>query len=276
MDCDPLVPEYCMLPFPNNFWFDGHNLAIGNTTFPIAIDGGCIDPNAGGWNDLEGFSPFSPITTYFKGMDDASIESCPRLWNMEISLDDSSPTVLIDTVTGESVAHWVEVDHVSDKSDVSNKRAMLIWPATRLESSRRYIVGIRYLPNAVTGLPLQRSSAFDALATGTETTDPRVESRRSLYEDDIFPTLAVHHYPKQQLLLAWDFTTNSRDSIVSRMISARDDARMRLEETNGPEYEILETQLNYNEYIYARLDGVFKMPMYLNSPASQGSQACVE
>ena len=38
--CDPLTPEFCMLPFPNNFWREGSNaegfrLAINDEVFPI-------------------------------------------------------------------------------------------------------------------------------------------------------------------------------------------------------------------------------------------------
>ena len=54
--CDPLEPNYCMLPFPNDFWRgeDG-TLDLHNTTFPQDKNGKGIDPDAGGWNALEGF-----------------------------------------------------------------------------------------------------------------------------------------------------------------------------------------------------------------------------
>ena len=45
--CDPLVPEYCMLPYPNDFWRvstpNGYRLNISNVTFPLDDDGKGID-----------------------------------------------------------------------------------------------------------------------------------------------------------------------------------------------------------------------------------------
>lgn len=55
---------------------------------------------------VAGFSPIPSILAYFPN---ASIDNCPRLWNMSASLEAASPTVLLDTVTGERVEHWVEV-----------------------------------------------------------------------------------------------------------------------------------------------------------------------
>ena len=37
--------------------------------------------------NLVGFSVFPPITTFWKGLDDVSIEGAPRLWDPSLSLD---------------------------------------------------------------------------------------------------------------------------------------------------------------------------------------------
>jgi len=265
--CDPLVPEYCMLPFPNDFWMgdDGH-LALANTTFPMDKNGKGVDPEAGGWNDLEGFSVFPAITTYWPGLDDLSIENCPRLWNMDLSMDvTNSPTVLLEAVTGEVVAHWVEVDHSSElKQKVDTKRAMLIWPSTSLKYGTRYIVGIKQTLPDNQGNLIKPSPSFAALRAGRLTRDERINSRIHHYENDIFPTLERAGVQREELLLAWDFTTNSKDDITRKMLSARDDARERLGE-DGPKYRITEVTTDYNDDIYSRILGDFRMPMYLNT-----------
>jgi hypothetical protein len=273
-DCDPLEPNYCMLPFPNNFWMgeDGH-VALGNTTFPVptdrrVMDGKPTNPQEGGWNDLEGFSVFPAITTYFPGMDDVSIEDCPRHWDMAVSMDPTtSPTVLIEAETGEVVAHWVEVDHSSEVKQEVNpnpKRAMLIWPATSLKYGTRYIVGIKQTLKNNLGATIKPSPAFFALRSGLSSDDARVDSRRELYENDIFPALEKAGVPRKDLLLAWDFTTNTKDDITRKMLTARDDALERLGE-RGPRYRVTAVTDDYNDYIYRKIEGDFRMPMYLNT-----------
>ena len=41
-DCDPLVPQYCILPFPNDYYRTGSPprlTGLNNKTFPITIEG---------------------------------------------------------------------------------------------------------------------------------------------------------------------------------------------------------------------------------------------
>ena len=53
-----------MLPFPDNFFLrDGH-VSFSNASLPIDDGGGEIDPVAGGWNALKGFSPLGPVLAY--------------------------------------------------------------------------------------------------------------------------------------------------------------------------------------------------------------------
>jgi hypothetical protein len=125
-ECDPIVPDYCMLPFPNDFWRSNTTgqLTFTNNTFPVAHEGSkIIDPDAGGWNKLDGFSPLPPIMTYFKGLDDATFHSLPfpRVWSVGSSMSENSTSVLLNTVTGARVAHWAELDHSSDGSPLAGE-----------------------------------------------------------------------------------------------------------------------------------------------------------
>lgn len=161
-----------------------------NATLPVDTSGRVLDPVAAGLNDLDGFSPLQPIMTYFPNVAIAPLD-VPRLWNIGISTAAACPTVLLDTVTGERVAHWVETDHSS--GDVAGgadyERALLLWPAHRLSGGRRYIVAMRGLTNT-SGAPIVASPAFAALRDGTPSTDPDVEERRALFKD-IFGHLAA-------------------------------------------------------------------------------------
>ena len=161
--CDPLVPEHCIFPFPNNFWLRPNGqgqlrLNITGDSLPVDESGHKINTTMLRVDTFDGFSPVSPAITYFPN---ASIDNCPRLWNMETSLDENSPTILLNADTGDRIMHWVELDHSSDMEgvDLVYPRAMLIWPSQALNDSSRYIVAIRGLKNTSNDL-VEASPAF--------------------------------------------------------------------------------------------------------------------
>ncbi len=50
--CDPLCPEVCAYPFPNNYWLTNGTLSLSHDTFPVDRSGQGIDVDLGGWNNL--------------------------------------------------------------------------------------------------------------------------------------------------------------------------------------------------------------------------------
>ncbi len=52
--CDPLCPEVCSYPFPNDFWRDSATgkLTLSIDTFPKDRSGQAVNVDAGGWNQL--------------------------------------------------------------------------------------------------------------------------------------------------------------------------------------------------------------------------------
>jgi hypothetical protein len=266
-ECDTLVPEYCMLPFPNDFWRieteAGFRLNFTTNTFPIDDKGKQIDPVRGKWNELHGFPVVPAITTYFPRMDESSIADCARWWNIEKSITSESPTVLMDAKTMKLIPHWVELDHSSNISDITGKHALLIWPATALDFNRRYIVAIKPMKNK-DGVFITPSVAFRNLRDGTvSSSDHDLLSRTDKF-NDIFNKLQSIGINKNDLLLSWDFTTNNKEDVTGRMISARDDARQRIG-VDGPEYKIHTVYYDINELVGKQIKGQFKMPTYLNT-----------
>eukprot|EP01084_Bolivina_argentea_P060609 110718_1 len=148
--CDPLTPQVCAYPFPNDYWLikdrDNKplNLNFSQYTFPIAdlpIKGETIKPF--NWNKLDGFSPIPAILTYF---DDLSIMNCAPLWNISQSTDPDSPIIILDPITNKRIEHWTELDHSSDTDSTKERnRTLMIWPYHRLTDGANYIVAIRYL-----------------------------------------------------------------------------------------------------------------------------------
>lgn len=266
--CDPLVPEQCMFPFPNNFWLRDSGvpgrplLSFSPDTFPTTSTGQTIDPVKGGWNQLDGFSPMASLFAYFPNV---TLTSCPRLWDIGASLDtNASCTVIIDTATNTTVPHWVELDHTSD-DDYPNgyERAFLIWPAAMLSHSTRYVVAVHGLVD-VSGSPIAPSDAFLALRDRLPSTDYNVNARRNVFEDVFGHTTAVG-LDRSSLQLAWDFTTANRTTTTERIIYMRDDAIARFP-SSGPQYTIDSVQNNVSNVTGRVIQGHFMVPWYLNAP----------
>lgn len=257
--CDPLVPEVCAYPFPNDYWLENGKLTLSPDTFPKDARGQSINVDLGGWNDLDGFSPMPGIVTYFE---DLSIANCPRLWDINASLSPSSPTVLVDTSTGQLVPHWVELDHSSDANHPQGyKRTLILWPAHRLSDSTRYVVGMRGLVSN-SARPILASFAFAALRDSFSTQNPAIESRRAHFNSSVFPVLAQVGVARSSLQLAWDFTVMSTHTLTNRMLTMRDDAFRRT--TGGIAYRITESQDNPSSDIARRVHGYMTVPWYLN------------
>eukprot|EP00047_Mylnosiga_fluctuans_P021609 m.106925 g.106925 ORF g.106925 m.106925 type:complete len:638 (+) comp8960_c0_seq3:39-1952(+) len=257
--CDPLVPEVCSYPFPNNYWLVNGTLSLGVDTFPKDRSGQGIDVNRGGWNNLDGFSPVPGILTYFPNL---NIDNCPRLWNIAASLQADSPTALIDTSTGELVPHWVELDHSSDVNHpFGYERTMMIWPAHQLKHSTRYVVGLRKLVNN-DGEIVSSSTAFAALRDNIPSGNPDVESRRAAFNSDVFPVLEQAGFARGTLQLAWDFTVMSKYTITNRIVTMRDDALART--ASGIKYRIDQVHNNVSSSITRKIQGRMTIPWYLN------------
>ena len=267
LDCDSLVPEYCMFPFPNNVFTTadadsntGRRLALVSESMPSKFN---AEIDTTHFNDADGFSPGLAMLTYLPG---ATTAGLPTWQNLDASLADDSPTVLINADTGERVAHFSEID-VS--LDGATENALMIRPVTRLEDSTRYIVGIRNVVDG-DGAPIPASAEFAALRDLLPTDDADVESRRPLYAD-IFARLGDAGVERESLQIAWDFTTASLDNNTANLVHMRDDALSMYGPDEGPTYTILSVDDQYQtDNVAFRVEGVFEVPLYLDDPDAGG------
>ncbi|MBX7077778.1 MAG: hypothetical protein K1X88_01240 [Nannocystaceae bacterium] len=240
LPCDPIVPEACGLPFPSNVFTradegspTGRRLALAPEAMPVNDFGVAVDPSV--WNRSDGFSPGLAPMTFLAG---ATATGLPRPDDIARSLDDDSPTVLLDADSGERIPHWAELDMTA--TDPS-RRALFVRPAVRLADARRYIVAIRDV-RGEDGLALAPSEAFAALRDGSAHEDPSIEARRGLYAD-VFARLRDAGVPRDTLQLAWDFTTASRENNTAWLVSMRDQA-LALVGDEGPQYTIDDVALD--------------------------------
>ncbi|MEM7155345.1 MAG: Ig-like domain-containing protein [Myxococcota bacterium] len=261
LDCDSLVPDFCMFPFPSNVQTTadadtstGRRVDFSVESMPTSYYDVTADPRA--WDRGDGFSTGVTMMAHLPGATSAGL---PSVHDVEASLAEDSPTIVLDAETGERVAHFAELDAVTDDDE---RRTFLIRPAQRLESGRRYIVAIRGVVDAA-GEPLAASEAFAALRDLQPSDDASVDERRALYAD-IFSRLRDAGVERSELQLAWDFTTESSNSSAGWIVHMRDVA---LEMTgDAANFEITSVEEDFDPRVAYRIRGQFEVPLFLDVP----------
>ena len=264
-DCDPISLTLCAFPFPSNFYTrddasspTGLRVHLGKTTIPYTQQGELsYQPDPKYWNEMDGFSPMGPLLYEIPNMSAANL---PGHANIGASLDDGSPLVLLDWETGERFPVWAELDYAGNA--VEGNRVLYIRPAKPMINGRRYVVALRDIVDA-TGAPVAASAGFVALRDGTETDDWNIEGRRSVY-DDIFTRIEADGWQRNEIMVAWDFTVKSAESVGGKIGFMRDDASERVG-ASGPPYVIdnVETYtVEENAHTWKRVYGRMTVPRY--------------
>ena len=289
LGCDPLTPTYCGFPFPNDYWtvtdsstVTGLRLALPEAIMPENESGVRSNPDA--FNEMDGFSPGIAAMTHFAG---ATATGLPSPDTIDDSLLADSPTVILNAETGERLAHWVDLDEyvvqaklrvddpTTDRPDFAidrsldelrQEQALMLRPAIRPEDATRYIVAIRNVVDGQ-GTPVEASPGFAALRDGTPSDDV-IESRRAHFEE-LFATLGEAGIDREDLQIAWDFTTASRENNTRAMVHIRDDAFASY--PDGVPYTIeLKNENLIEEGIVCRLEITFDMPLYMTQGEAGG------
>lgn len=232
--CDPIVPEFCAFPFPNDFFT--REDATSPTGLRLDLKSGFFmqtDPTV--FNVADGWSTGQTILFQLPNGTDRGFPT-PTDEGIASSITTSSKTVILDTETGELVPHFAE----EDKNSLHiGTRALTIRPVVPLEHARRYIVAVRGVVDEGDAL-VPASEAFVALRDGVDSTDPAVRSRRKKF-NGIFAALEQAGIPREDLQLAWDFTTGSVENVTGWLLHMRDEG-LRLVREAGHPYTITEVR----------------------------------
>ncbi|MFT4518923.1 MAG: hypothetical protein ACI9JM_001312 [Halioglobus sp.] len=288
LDCDPITPTYCGFPFPNDYWTEedattvtGMRLALPQIVFPADIDGMQSSPVP--FNEMDGFSPGIAAMTHLPG---ATATGLPTPDSIGASILPQSPTVLLNTASGERLAHWVDIDEYvvqgklrnidgeaqpgytvdRDIDELRSEQALMLRPAIRPEDATRYIAAVRNVVDADGNL-VQPSAGFKALRDGLPSDDPIIESRRPHFEE-IFSALEEQGIARSELQIAWDYTTASRENNTRAMLHIRDDAMAKSPE--GVPYSIELKNEDLIDGMACRLEITFDIPLYLTQGETGG------
>jgi hypothetical protein len=256
-DCDPLVPYHCGFPFPSNTALvdDPSTPTKKRVAFKAtALPEWKFKPtNPETYRDFDGFSPSATLLTLLPY---ATATGLPDQDSIAKSITKDSPTIVLDVTRGELIPHFAELDRSARNPD---DQTFMIRPVVRLRDATRYVVAVRHVVDPE-GAAVPPSPAFAALRDGKPSSEPSIEARRGLYAE-IFGALEKAGIAKNDLQIAWDFTTASKDNITRSLVHMRDDALAKVG-ADGPEYVIEEVVDNPNMYIRKRIKGRFTVPLY--------------
>jgi hypothetical protein len=282
--CDPLIEERCILPYPSSVFLDpdpgtptGLRIHYGPDALPANIANVHVDPTD--WNTLDGFSPGPTILALLPDTGypvDLAASNVAFHTDYARSLDADHPTVLMDADSGERVVHFAEMD--ANTSDVTRK-ALIIRPGRRLDDGHRYLVALRSLVDTQ-GTPITPRLVFRAMApavTASEVADAcgaacsaAVAARRARLGDTL-DRLAANGVDPGGLVLAWDFTTASRQALTDWIVAVRDQAFA----LGTPSFTVTSVDdgggAGRDANIFERIEGTFQAPLFMtaDAPASR-------
>ena len=267
--CDPIA-DGCLLPFPNDYFTEaddstptGRRVALARDSMPANAEGVHMDPTH--WNELDGFSPAAAALVQIPDVDLDASRAAP-VTDLASSLDDDSPVVLLDATEGKRLAHWVELDAQAEAGAVPT---LFVRPAAVLPEGHRIIVALRDLVDA-DGEPVAADDAFRAYRDRLESDVAEVEDRRQAMEQ-VFADLAEAKVKRDDLVLAWDFTIASAETLSARLLHIRDDAFDRLGD-EAPPFTVETNEASDREGIAREVTGTFEVPLYLGGDGGPGTE----
>ena len=259
--CDPLAEEACWFPWPSDFYLEddattvtGRRVAFVPESLPATDDGN--HPTVTHFNKRDGFSINSAVL-----LDVGPVELTGTAdWvDPGLSLDAGSHSVLIDAQTGERVAHWLELDGRTPEGEVP---LLVLRPAQALDWNRTYVVAFRGLQRP-DGSAVPPWSSYAALVAGEDTLTDDLIRQRPRFEETVWPALAQVGWAPEEPLIAWSFSTASRENTLGRMDTMVEDALQDLPAA-GPTFEVTAIEEgDCSTGVVARtIEGTFESPRY--------------
>jgi hypothetical protein len=269
--CNPLYAEVadaeagtivgdCLLPFPSDVFrgaADGAPSVVVPEAAQILFRDAPID--LFGFHRPDGFSVGTPILALLPGPIDAG----PLVfWTGDISgsVDASSPTVVVDATTLTLVPHFAELDPRA--AGEPERQALIVRPLDRLEPGRRYVVALRNLTRT-DGTVIEAPAGFAALRDKKPTRHPSLEALSPRYEEEVFPVLESAGVARNDLILAWDFTTRTEAYATTDLLGIRDDLLARAASLPAP--VVVSQEIDPGPHIARRIELTMTVPLYVDS-----------
>jgi hypothetical protein len=264
--CQPLLSGAdCLLPYPSDFFLrddatlpSGKRLVIAASAIPhVKETNHAADPNAP-WAP-DGFSTLSPIVAIVGTPVSASgltpLDSAPG-----DTTTASSRTLIIESGTGRLVPHYADLD---PRATNPARQGIVLHPLAPLAPKTRYVVALQGILQP-DGMPALPPEGFRRLRDEEASGDPALEALEPRFEAEVFPAIEALGIERSSLLLAWSFTTVSREHSTGDMLEVR---RAALEwlSANQPEVAILGVEENPSDEIWRTVQGTVSVPLFMES-----------
>jgi hypothetical protein len=265
--CEQLGAD-CLLPFPSDALTvadsssaTGLRVALPAHGMPANTDGITIDPAR--QNRADGFSPGSAALVLLPGVDPLT-SNLPPITDIARSLDDGSASVIVDADTGDRWPHWAETDANTADAD---RQGLFLRPAVNYPDGHRIVVGLRNLVDG-DGAAIEPSEVFRAYRDRLDSGDELIEARRPAMER-VFADLEAAGVARDELIIAWEFTVISTESLTRPLTHMRDDAFAQLGDA-VPVYSVDSVERNEDSR-YTAIEGTYEVPLYLTGNGEPGT-----
>ena len=282
-DCEVLNNVECLLPYPSSRFLEPADTPTGwRVHFPAVglpvQTAGALLPSM--FAALDGFSPTVQILMHFPGGVDVVASNASRLLPATRSyglrsLDADSPTVLLDADTGERILHFVELDA---RANGPGRQVLFLRPAKSLTPSHHYIVAVRNLVHP-DGSAVQAEPAFTVLRDNRPTDIAALAARREPFAD-IFAKLAKAGVERNDLVLAFDFYTQSDQGLTAQMLSMRDQSFAWLAQQaamSNRTFTVEHVSENdcaaANVHVWREIRGTYQVPLFLTTDPAANQTA---
>lgn len=268
--CNPLLGGGdCFLPYPSDFYRVGESGTASGAR--IVTSGAAKLRTAGGdsadvseWWPIRGYSRHSTIVgTLLAPTSEAG--TVGFFDSPSLSLDPTtSATLVLDTTNGALVPHFADVD---PRAKDASRTAIVLHPVVPLAENRRYIVAYHALVGP-DGAAVRAPEGFRRLRDREYAGDPALEDLADVYEQDVFPKLGAIGAAREELQLAWDFTTGSDLDATADMRRVRELTLAWLA-ANTPEVaidSIEEHAAGDGSGIWRTVSGTVTGPRFVDSP----------
>lgn len=266
--CNPLaVTAECLPPFPSDFLTRDdpstptrRRLALPRNA--LMTPPGTTPIDMAPFNRADGWPTSMPILAHLGAA--LRAEDLTDIRRPERSVEATNPIAIFDMTARRRVPFLSEMD--ANARDAA-RAALLVRPLEPLAFSTRHVVVIRRSVRTVGGTEPAPSPGFVALRDRTPSSDPRIESARARYEE-VFTFLAAQGIPREEVYLAWDFTTASRAHVLNPILSMREEVFRRAGMAGGLPYTIARVAESPNPNVARIIYGTFTPPNYLRADNS--------
>lgn len=272
--CQPLGDgSDCLAPFPSDYFLvadattaTGRRVVVPRPSAPRTREGAVVDPFAASTED--GFSTIPMIVARLPGA--VTDEGLPGpLDRAERSTGADAPTLLVEVATGRRIAHYVDVHAIA--SDPS-RRPITLHPLAPLAPRTTYVVALRGVRDE-SGGRAPAAAGFALIRDGEVAATAELAAAARRFEELELPALEAHGVRREELQLAWSFTTGSEEGPRRDMLRVAAQTHAWLD--RGPPRVRVEQVIDRPRAAIARVvRGTFDVPMFVDrdGPGAQLSR----